>query len=116
MTNRIIPMRVNDSLAGSSVVNYQASISRLNESRFDHFPNAFIYLGVGEAPDELLDAAAADAFGSDIQRRGRGTEAVEVRHLVVAGDEFDVAGQVSASAADRDAGGGECRVDGWCVA
>ena len=42
-----------------------------------------------QAPEELFDAAAADAFGADVERRRRGVKAIEVGHFVVAGDDAD---------------------------
>lgn len=82
-----------------------------DQGGFDEFADALVDGQVLDAPQELLDAAAADALGADVQRRGGGVEMVQIGHFIVAGDQLDVA-----SLADGDAGGGEGGIDGGDMA
>ena len=70
--------------------NYQ-HIYRLKHDKrgLDHFSDSLFDAEVFQPPNELLDAAAADAFGADVHRRGGGMQAIEIGHFVVAGDDAD---------------------------
>src|SRR5271156_5401914 len=70
-----------------------------HEGRLDHLADAFLDAEVLEAPEELFDAAAADAFGADVQRCGGGMQTIEIGHLVIAGDDADT-GRISVAHAD----------------